>query len=347
MTRNCTLVIPGLLDLPSAELAPAFAQLGRLPVLERFFARANRQAFSGAGLEAVVFDLFEVERAPELDAPIAATTYVSDAGQPITPGSAWCLRADPVHLVPDRDQLVLMGPEALSLSQSEANRLTTDFNNLYAEDGWRLEACTPSRWYLHLPEDPRMRSTDLSQVRGRAIGDFLPKGPNGKHWHCIMNEVQMLLHTTAVNIERQSAGQLPVSSLWFWGGGKTPEPGPSGWGQLWSNEPLSLGLGRLSSTPAKPMPESASDWLQAVTSQGAHLLVLDGLQQAWQNGGVDAWVQQLRYLEEHWMAPLLLALRRREIEEITLCVCQGHQYSLSRAGLRRWWRRKPALLTYV
>lgn len=345
MSRSCTLVIPGLLDLPSAECAAAFEQVGRLPALERFFARANRQAVSGIGLAPVLFDLFDVARASDKDLPVAATAYASDGGQLAIP-SAWCLRADPVHLIADRDHLVLMGPEALSLSQSEAERLVDDFNRLYAEDGWRLEACAPSRWYLHLPADPQLRTYDLSQVRGRAIRDFLPLGPNGKRWHGILNEAQMLLHSSAVNSERQAAGHLPVSSLWFWGGGKAPDVGHSRWSKLWSDEAVSLGLGTLSSTPRLALPDSARTWLKNVISPGAHLLVLDALQQHWLGEGVETWAPALRRLEDDWIGPLLSALRQGELEELTFCTCQGQQFSLTRAGLWRWWRRKREMSTY-
>lgn len=343
ITRSCTVVIPGLLDLPADESKAAFAHLGRLPALEQFFSRAKRRTFAGAGLEAVMFDLFDVKRSSAADKPVAATTYAADTGQT---GTGWCLRADPVHLVPDRDQLVLMMPEILSLSQAEADRLVADINVLFAEDGWRLEAGTPTRWYLHLPTDPQIRTYDLSQVRSRSIKEFLPTGPNGKQWHRVMNEVQMVLHTSVVNVERQAAGKLPVSSLWFWGGGKTPEVGHSHWSKIWSNEPISLGLGTLSSTPRKAMPESADEWLQTARSPGEHLLVLDDLQQSWQCEGVEAWERCLREIESNWLAPFVKAIRQGELSELSLCTCQGDRFTLTRAGIKRWWRRKKMLPAY-
>jgi hypothetical protein len=343
VNRRCTMVIPGLLDLPVAESASAFSQLDQLPAMELFLSRAKRQRFSGAGLETVLFDLFDVEQPADADKPVAAITYAGDTGEPST---GWCLRADPVHLVPDRDQLVLMMPEILCLSQAEADRLVADINVLFAEDGWRLEVGTPTRWYLHLPDDPQLRTHDLSQVRSHAIGDFLPTGPNGRQWHRVMNEVQMVLHASVVNTERQSLGQLPVSSLWFWGGGQSPQVGHSRWSKLWSHEPVSLGLAALSSTPKKPLPASASEWLQTSIEPGAHLLVLDDLQKAWQFDGIEAWQQRLHNIDETWIAPLLSALRQGDITELTLCTCQGHRFSITRTGLKRWWRRKRVLARY-
>lgn len=345
--RSCALVIPGLLDLPSMDCEAAFDYVGSLPALEQYLARAQCKAFGRVGLESVLFDVFDVETAPEHDLPVAPVSYLNDTGQ--SPDS-WCLRADPVHLLPDRDHLVLAGPEALALSQTEADQLATELNVLFEEDGWRIEASTPTRWHLHLPEDPQIRTYDLAMVRGRAISNYLPTGPNGKQWHRVMNEVQMILHASAVNQDRQAANQLPVSSLWFWGGGNTPAVGPesgnSRASQLWSAECVSSGLAQLSRTPRSPLPETATEWLAQATLPGGHLVVLDKLQRDWQCEGVDAWAQSLRLLDEQWIAPMLGALKRREIKQLSLYDCHGSVYQLTPARLRRWWRRKAPLTRY-
>jgi len=342
--RRCTLVLPGLLDLPAAERESAFAETGRLPELEWFFSRAQMQDFSGAGIEAVLFALFDVTVSPDADLPVAAAGYAGDTGQSAT---GWCLRADPVQLIPDRDQLVLMGPETLSLSRTEADRLTADLNTQFAQDGWHIEAVTPTRWYLHQADAPMLRTYRLAQVRGQAIGEYLPSGADGKQWHRLMNEVQMVLHISAVNQERQAAGQPSVSSLWFWGGGEIPAIPPanknSWWSQVWSNEPVSLGLAVLSGTPHKDVPENAATWLSTTILPGEHLIVLDDLSRCWQEEEMATWVQQVRTLNREWMTPLLDALRRNEIGELVLYACNGKKFTLSRAGSGRWWRRKKPL----
>ena len=342
--RRCTLVLPGLLDLPPAERAAVFAQMERLPELEWFFSRAQKQRFSGANLEAVLFALFEAVLPTDADLPVASVGYVGDTGQA---AKGWCLRADPVQLIPDRDQLVLMRPESLSLSQVEADLLVSDLNTQFAQDGWHLETATPTRWYLHQSDIPRLRTYRLEQVCGRAIGEYLPGGVDGKQWHRLMNEVQMVLHTSTVNQERQAIGQAAVSSLWFWGGGETPTipPGNTGnqWSQVWSNEPVSLGLAVLSGTRRTDLPENAATWLNTTTSPGEHLLVLDDLLRDWQGGEIGSWTQQVQAVNREWILPLLNALRRSEIDELTLYTCNGSKFILSRAGLKRWWRRKKSL----
>lgn len=338
--RRCTLVLPGLLDLPPTERDVAFAQVGRLPELEWFFSRAQRQAVSGVGLEATLFALFEADQPADVDLPVAAVSYVGDTEKR---DPAWCLRADPVQLIPDRDQLVLMGPEHLSLSQAEADQLVAELNAQFVLDGWTIEAVAPARWYLHQANAPELRTYPLSQVRGHSIADFLPRGKHGKQWQRLMNEIQMVLHSSAVNQQRQIAGQPPVSSLWFWGSGETPSIKHSHWSKLWSHEPVGLGLAVLTNTPRRDLPESATAWLAKSISPGAHLIVLDELSHRWQQGDVGAWVQQVHQVQREWIAPLLDALRHKQISEFTLCMCDGNRYTLSRRGLKRWWRRKQPL----
>ncbi len=347
LDRSCSLIVPGLLDLPSADCKAIFDHVGPLPALEQYFSRARCKAFGCAGLENVLFDVFGIEVTSEHDLPVAPISYLNDKGQ--SPDS-WCLRADPVHLIPDRDHLVLSGPEALALSQAEADQLCIELNTLFAEDGWRVEASTPTRWYLHLPEDPKIHTYSLATVRGRAIGNYLPTGPNGKQWHRVMNEIQMVLHTCAVNQDRQAVGQLPVSSLWFWGGGNMlgfrSESDQSHFSQLWSMESVSQGLAQLSQIPQKPLPKTAFDWLAQATVPGEHLIMLDKLQHDWQCEGIDTWVKNLRLFDEQWIAPMLVALQRREIKRLSLYDCHGNVYQLTPAGLRRWWRRKVSLTRY-
>ena len=357
--KNCTLVVPGLLSPPYEEHSSEYRGVHcenkfQLKELELFLAKAKQNSYDLVGVENVLFDLFEVIPFEGQENPIAPVSYVADADTIAdNKAMAWCLRADPVYLVPDRDELMLSGPEVLSLSMSEAEYLATELNVLFEEDGWCLEAITATRWYLHLPEDPQIITSDLSQARGQSINHFLPGGPEGKQWHRIMNEVQMVLHTSEVNIERQNHGQLPVSSLWFWGGGRLPEFGHSCWSQVWSGEALSRGLAKITRTPCFPVPENGKAWLSRVNAPGEHLIVCDdfapfveGLQQGQQQGNSDAWCKARQKFGSEWLIPLLEALRNGELDELTLNPCDGRTFSLTKNRLKYWWRRRRPIGSY-
>ncbi len=339
--KTCTLVIPGLLAVANREWLSG-PDNGRLEHWETFLSRSVCEDFSSPGLSVTLFDLFEIEAAGHHDQPVAAVSYLADAGRP---AADWCLRADPVHLIADRDQLVLQGPETLSLSQVEADALAAEFNGFFAQDGWRIEACTPTRWYLHLPDDPQLHSHELTEVRGRAIMPYLPKGPQGKHWQRMLNEIQMLFHASSINAERQAHGQPVVNSLWFWGGGRTPSPGVGRWHQVWSNEPLGLGLAQLNDIPRAALPDTAQHWLDQTPPTGEHLLVLDEFRESGEDP--QAWQQAMVQWQSQWLEPLMAALGRGDIRRLTLYPADGRCFSLSRAGLKRWWRRRRPLAGFL
>jgi hypothetical protein len=159
-----------------------------------------------------------------------------------------------------------------------------------------------------------------------------------------MNEVQMVLHASKVNSERQSHGQLPVSSLWFWGGGKLPELGHSGWSQVWSDEVLSLGLSKVTRTPRFSVPEDGKAWLAQVNAPGEHLIVCDDFLLL--QNDPDAWCKALQEFEYEWLSPLLVALRKGDIDQLTLNPCDGRTFSLTKGRLNHWWRRRKPVQSY-
>lgn len=348
--KSCTLAVPGLLNFPDEDRGVNCEKQFQLKEMELFFARARQQSNDFESKEEVLFDLFGLGSFSKQGRPIAPVCYIADAdsvADSLAENKAmeWCLRADPVCLTPDRDELVLSGPEVLSLAMPEAEHLVSELNVLFKEDGWRLEAVTATRWYLHLPVDPLIITSDLSQARGQSINNFLPGGPKGKEWHRVMNEVQMVLHASEVNIERQGYGQLPVSSLWFWGGGKLPEPGHSCWSQVWSNEVLSRGLAKVTRTPCFSAPEDSNSWLSQVNTPGEHLIVCDDfnfVKPEQQQDDLDAWCSALQKFESNWLIPLMGALRKGELDELTLNPCDGRVFNLTRSRLNYWWHwRKP------
>jgi hypothetical protein len=338
-----SLVVPGLLGIPSSPGtigAPAavFARDVRT-----YLARADRLTPQGEGYERQIFALFDVKPVGDSDLPIAAVTRALDMG---VIDNDWWLRADPVHLRPMRDRLVLLDPNAVALTQDEATRLATELSQAYREAGWLLKTPRPGRWYLKPPHTPNMVTTPLPSVAGKDIHPFLPRGEDGKAWHTILNEMQILLHTASVNVEREERGELPINSLWFWGGGRLPNVGAVAWDGIYSDEPVSLGLARLANVPANPRPQHFEDWQQSAQSAGTYLIVLDQARAAVQYGETTQWADFVERFDHEWMEPSLRALKSGRVTELTLYTDSGRVFRLGRRQLRRWWRRRRPLAAY-
>lgn len=120
----------------------------------------------------------------------------------------------PVHLIADRDTLLLAPTEHLALSLEEAQGLAESFNQHFAELGYQLYVHTESRWYLSLPQPLRLRFPDLSRAIGMNLRDVWQGNQDAKAWRKLLNETQMLWFTDAVNQHREAEGKLPINGLW-------------------------------------------------------------------------------------------------------------------------------------
>jgi hypothetical protein len=147
------------------------------------------------------------------DLPIAPISAAYDG----LPAGFW-MRADPVHLRLQRDQMLL---SQTALSADEAVQFCSALNEYFAGQGMTFYAPHPQRWYVRLQCLPDMQTTPLSEVIGGNVRGALPRGNDGQHWHQLFNEMQMLLYSHALNEAREARGELPVNSLWLWGGGAT------------------------------------------------------------------------------------------------------------------------------
>ncbi len=336
-------------DNPGRRVGIAHPTLGVAPVLETLLARADRAEpsrdttdGSAPSLETSIFRLFDMPPPAGADLPVAAVTRVADGGEV---DDAWWLRADPVCLLPQGGGLLLQPGDDLGLTLEQARALVDEILQVFAADGWHLEAPVAHRWYLRLATPPAMHTTPLARVAGRDIHPYLPTGKDAKAWHVAMNEIQILLHTAGVNVERESHGQVPINSLWFWGGGQRPTLPTVTWTHVWSDEVLSRGLASLAGRAHGALPTDASDWL-AQAAAGQHLLVMDSGTTLVRAAEVDRWQEFLMRLEQQWIAPLVAAVKSGNLDSVTLYSERGHGFHITRKTLGRWWRRRRALGHY-
>jgi hypothetical protein len=319
---HCELVVPDL-------FAPGAG--GRYPALELLLARGRRR---GAGaprqLERWLGEAFGLEGN---GVPAGALTLVAANRDP---GDGAWLRADPVHLRLLRDRLVVVPPEALTISREEAEALCASLNQHFA-GAMQVIALDTARWSARLLDG---RSRELDDVPALQVaGRELPLG-GGRE----LTEIQMLLHEHPVNAAREARGEPAINSLWLWGQGRASKA-TSRWASVLADEPIAMGLALLARTRYRSLPAGADAWLQGATAQGRHLIVLDGLrapaalQDAQQHG------ERLAGLERDWFAPLVAALRAGRVGMVTLHVPGGGEavsFEAIRGDLRRIWRlRKP------
>lgn len=297
------------------RLEPSDGIWPSMPALQQLLSKGERGVLGGEDYYSVLCGLFGLAGGADT-LPLAPLSALGDG---LDSSDGWWLRADPVHLVADRDQLYLSAYQALAINQGEAERLAAELNRTYEEDGWYFHAPHPARWYLKLPGPLAMRTIPTTTAMGRRVGEVLPRGEDALRWQRVMTEVQMVLHASPVNTERSIEGKLAINSLWFWGGGALPEAAATPeWQQLLTDEPLALGLARSYGIPVDSA-TAGGQTLQISTARSA------------------------AEAEQGLFAPALERLCRGELQELELLLPGHGCWRIDRRALRRWWRRRKPL----
>ena len=301
-----------------------------VPSLQTLIGRSDAAVARCDDEQAWLCEQFGVPR--QADWPSAP---IASLGAGMTPGEDFWLSADPVHLQVNRDQLILLAPEALSITDAEAVSLSAALNRHFAADDFTFLAPQSHRWYLRTAQPARIHTTSLSRAIGHDVDCMLPEGEARRAWHRIFNEVQMLLHAHPVNEDREQRGALPINSLWFSGGGTLP-PATTTFRAVIGSSALAHGLAKLASIPFT----ATEQGIDAIAADDV-LIELRDAETASMRLDPAAWKDALEDLEQHWFAPLAGLLTRGRIRRLIIAtVANGRSYRwpLSRMNLWRLWR---------
>lgn len=216
-------------------------------------------------LEAVVCAQYGLAAKP--DYPIAPIAANADG---LVVNDDYWLRADPVHLLLQRDSFSLSEPAPLKVEREHAELIIANLNQHFEKDGMTFCIGNSGAWYLRLKQMPEIETTLPSVAMDRNIYQFMPQGAAASLWVSYLNEIQMLLHDHPVNIQREFKHQAAVNSVWLSGGGLMPQPIPpaNGIDLFVANSPLYHGLAKWSGLAIDPAERPLLKILQHI---GSHL----------------------------------------------------------------------------
>lgn len=327
---HCTLVFPGLLGpaVPVEELpGDAWPSAADLPCLSRLLRRGKHQTRSRQSLEYQLLSHLGLTTSADAELPVARLRTHSITGHETT--SLWCL--DPVHVQIDREMAYLVQPDSLRLTETEARELIAGLNAHFGDE-LQIHYYSPQQWLVEMKIEVSTKTP--TQALGRNVQHVQASGRDARRWRTLLNEIQMLLHANPVNVAREEAGDLPVNSLWLWGGGELANPATS-IDVVYANDALSVSAATQAAIAHHALPASLSD---ATLAEQNSLLVLTFQLDAIRRKDVYAWLDSLRILEQDYLAPLCMLLRRGELSGITL-ESDTLELALDKARLGRWWQR--------
>ena len=314
------------------------------PALNTLFARSRLTRRPPQSLEATLADAFGQ---PE-GAPYAAFRLLGEPNAPIEVGTTCWVNADPVHLRFHQDQVILADSGGFELELDEARALADELNRQLSDTGY-FHVAAANRWYLQLVDNSPLDGFDnppLSAVAGRRIERLLPETTQARRLRTLHNEAQMLLYAHPINQQRESAGRMPINSLWLWGAGTLPPRRECDFDGVWSLNPLALGLARAAGVPTHPVPNDAATLLEHAAPDTHHLIVLEDLLGPVQYENAATYRAALIGLENRWFASLRAALAAGKIKQLTIESSTAYavlNWESTRSDLWKLWRRPQPL----
>jgi len=307
----------------------------RLPSLEAFLSRARFTPGQSDDSDDVRFELFGHESGGSV--PVAALTGLADRcdseiNELSQNDGSYYLRADPVTLRPDLSRVVMIGFGYADYEPQEQQQLSEIVRAVLRAEGMTVTSEQNGRWTIALEQPLDFQFPSLQKALGMDAAEVLPDHPQARSWRRLMNEIQMALYACSVNQKRREQGRPEVNSVWFWGGGRLPEPRPiSGDKAVYTDHPVSKGLALLNSCQLKGL-EVLCDGLPVV-GKGMDIMI------DWtpQPGDLHAQLQQIESL-----AAQLMHRTRQNNAHSEIVAGNGASWQFSRSSTWRFWqRRKP------
>jgi hypothetical protein len=232
--------------------------------------------------------------------------------------------ADAVHMVAGMASVHLHPAGLLQLDADSVAELQLQFQH---EFGTRDQALCAAGDGLLLaaPEAAAAHACEPARLLGSPVEAVRSVDETHRALRRLGAEVEMWLPGLSLNRNRERRGELPVSALWFWGGGKGALPrmdarGAPAWQQAYGGDPWLHGIWRILEHRAAM---AARGWDDMESSA----LVV-----------VSAARSSLQQLESDWFAPALRDFLAGRMSSLALRI-GGQRWELGSRARRRWWRR--------
>lgn len=304
------------------------------------------------------------DEAPATVAAAASRVTVSEADGKMV----WL--ATPVHLVAGLSSVHLDARGLLQVEPDVRRALAAEFNEVFAESGYRLEALASAGFLMTSPRMAAAGTVDPARVLGASITEALPPAAAAPALRRLGAEIEMWLHEHRANQDRVKRGRLPITALWLWGGGAAREgvgsdaellavqtadtvpasavrgaallaatalPAP---GVAFGGDPYLHGLWRSAGGSARATPHGFEEVLGHAGRRAVFVVELSRSFDAHREWSIrDALVDA----DRRWIVKALEALRRGDVRRVTV-VANDHELSLGpRDKLKLWRMPRPAL----
>jgi hypothetical protein len=283
--------------------------------------------------------------------------------EPPPDSTAWI--ATPVHLIAGLTSLHLDRRSILRLRAADLESFAQDFNRTFGDSGLRLTPLAAGDFLMQGPATLTAATTEPARALVADLEASLPKGNDAKALKRLGAELEMWLHAHPLNETRHRRGELPVSTLWLWGGtpaqaGQTPilaagtpttpptqqhtSPPASSNTQTtlaFGNDPYLIGLCRLHGDQTNVLPDQLADLLAGSRPQRA-VLVTEVTSMLHLNPHWTV-LDALAEIDRRFVSPAIAALAEGSLESLVLLANDTHWRVRRRDRLKLWRRAHPGI----
>lgn len=341
--RELVIVISDLyLDSGDIGSSSASGVAGVLPGFEHVGRFGQRSAIEGGWRACLARWLGRADLADVAPAVVAGYgAGVLSRGAAIEPlpqnSTAWI--ATPVHLIAGLTSLHLDRRSLLRLSAADLADFGSSFGRTFGEAELRLSAMPSGEFLLQGPGTLNAATTEPARVLVNDLEDSLPAGSNAAALKRLGAELEMWLHGHPLNEARRQRGELAVTSLWLWGGGRVgsldrSRQAPSE--LAFGTDSYLAGLWHLHGGESRPLPDEL-DGLFGNPRAPRAVLVAEVTPMLHSN---PHWTifEALAELDRRFVSPALAALRQGAIESVVL-IANDRELRVRRGDRLKFWRR--------
>jgi hypothetical protein len=210
-----------------------------------------------------------------------------------------------------REGATIAHPASFEITSAEADALFDAVSGLWTDRAISALPINARQWRIWLDPSASTRSLTPAAMAEMRLTDWWPQEDSLREWRRVLNEIQMVWHDHPVNIARAERGEVPINSLWLFGGA----PG-------WSPTQVAV---QQKQTPSRIQTPSAA---QPVTNEHGSTPVYEGLHTPYLQGDWAAWIAALPALSAHLSA----------LDPNTTLTLTGQQRVVVLAPApKRWW----------
>ena len=181
-----------------------------------------------------------------------------------------------------REGATIAHPASFEVTPDEADALFDAVSGLWTDRAISVLPINARQWRIWLDPNASTRSLTPAATAEMRLTDWWPQEDSLREWRRLLNEIQMVWHEHPVNLARAERGEVPINSLWLFGGA-----------QGWSPTEVAM---QQKPTPSRIHTHSA---VQPVTDKHVTTPVYEGLHTPYLQGDWAGWIAALPALSEY------------------------------------------------